>query len=254
MSMARVARLIAVSGIGLSLTACGYFLPRKANDSMSLDAENSSGDLYVAMASEYYRLGQLDEALRRAERAIGEDKKNPRAYFVIAMIYQRLGETARADENFKRALELSPKNPDILNAYGAFFCAQRRYAEAQQQFTKATENPLYATPWMSLTNAGACAASAGNLAQAEANYRRALSANSGFGPALFQMADLEFKRGSAKAAKEYLDRYFQANAPAPQVLILAIRIERKLGNTKSAETYEQVLRNSFPDAPETKAL
>ena len=254
MSMVTIARLTAVSGICLSLAACGYFAPRKANDSMSLDAENSPGDLYVAMAAEYYRLGQMDEALRRAERAIGEDKKNPRAYFVIAMIYQRIGETARAEENFKRALELSPKNPDILNASGAFFCAQRRYPEAQQQFTKATENPLYATPWMSLTNAGTCAGSAGNLAQAEANYRRALAANAGYGPALFQMADLEFKRGNAKAAKEFLDRYFQANAPAPQVLILAIRVERKMGNTKSAATYEQVLRKSFPDAPETKAL
>ncbi|WP_295589937.1 tetratricopeptide repeat protein, partial [uncultured Lamprocystis sp.] len=99
-----------------------------------------------------------------------------------------------------------------------------------------------------------CAGSAGNLAQAEANYRRALAANAGYGPALFQMADLEFKRGNAKAAKEFLDRYFQANAPAPQVLILAIRVERKMGNTKSAATYEQVLRKSFPDAPETKAL
>jgi len=251
MKTVTVARLTAVSGLCLSLAACSALAPRKANDSMSLDAENSPGDLYVAMAAEYYRLGQMDEALRRAERAIGEDKKNPRAYFVIAMIYQRIGEVARAEANFKQALELAPKNPDILNAYGAFFCAQRRYPEAQQQFTKATDNPLYATPWVSLTNAGTCA---GNLAQAEVNYRRALAANSGYGPALFQLADLEFKRGNAKAAKAYLDRYFQANAPAPQVLILAINVERKLGNTKSAATYEQVLRKSFSDAPETKAL
>lgn len=221
---------------------------------MTLDEQNSPGDLYVAMAAEYYRLGQMDAALRRAEQAIAEDQKNPRAYYVIAIIYQQLGETARAEENFKQALELSPKNSDVMNAYGTYFCAQRHYPEAQAQFAKAIENPLYATPWVALTNAGTCAASAGNLAQAETHYARALTANSEFGPALFKSAELELRRGNPKGAKNYLDRYFQRNAPLAVALLLAIRTERKLGNAKAASTYEQVLRKSFPDAPELREL
>ena len=247
-------RLLALCGLCLALVACGHRATREANDSMTLDAQNSPGDLYVAMAAEYYRLGNLDDALRRAEQAIKEDKDNPRAYYVIAVIYQKMGEVSRAEENFKRSLELSPKNPDILNAYGTFYCSQRRYAEAQTQFAKAIENPLYTNPWMSMTNAGTCAATAGDSAQAEAHFRKALAANPRFGPALFKMAEIEFKRGNPKAAKEYLDRYFQANTPEPQVLLLAIRTERNLGNAKSAATYEQVLRKSFPDASAVKEI
>lgn len=254
MSRGTLARIATTSLICLALAACGHGGTRETKDSMTLDARNSPGDLYVELAAEYYRLGQLDPALSHAERAISEDKKNPRAYYVIAVIYQKLGETVRAEENFKHALELSPKNPDILNAYGAFFCAQRRYPEAQAQFAKAIENPLYATPWVSITNSGTCAASAGNLSQAETYYRRALTANPDFGPALFKMAAIELKRDNAREAKMYLDRYFRGNAPEPQVLLLAIRTERKLGNTKAAATYEQVLRKTFPSATEIKDI
>jgi type IV pilus assembly protein PilF len=252
--MKRTARALALCGFCLALAACAHQARHVSNDSLTLDAQNSPGDLYVAMAAEYYRLGDMDAALRRAEQAIGEDKTNPRAYYIIAVIYQKLGQDARADESFKHALDLSPKNPDILNAYGTFFCAQRKYAQAQAQFAKALENPLYANPWMSMTNAGTCAANAGNLAEAQTQYRRALAANPRYGPALFKMADLAWKQGNAKEAKQYLDSYFQANAPAPEDLLLAIRTERKLGNTKAAATYEQVLRKNFPNAPEIKEI
>jgi type IV pilus assembly protein PilF len=231
------------------LNACGHGQSRD-DSSMGLDAENSPGDLYVAMAAEYYRLGQMDAALRNAERGIDEDKGNPRAYYMIAVIYQKIGEIAKADENFKRAVELSPKNPDVRNAYGTFFCSQRRYAEAQQQFAKALENPLYNSPWVAMTNAGTCAASAGNLSQAESEYRRALNANPRFGPALLKMAEIEYGRGNTKGTKSYLDSFFQTNAPSPQALALAIKAERKLGSSKAAATYEQVLRKNFPEVPE----
>jgi len=240
----------------LSLTApgCSHKEVRDRDNSLGLDTQDSPGDLYVAMAAEYYRLGQLDAAVRRGEQAIQEDNKNPRAYYVMAVIYQRIGQNARADEYFKQALEFSPKNPDILNAYGGFHCSQRRYAEADAQFAKALENPLYKTPWVTMTNAGTCAASAGNPAKAETEFRRALNANPRFGPALIKMADIEYKRGNAKGAKGYLDRFFQTNAPTSDALALAIRTERKLGNRKGAETYEQVLRKNFPTAPETLEL
>jgi type IV pilus assembly protein PilF len=247
-------RLAALCGMCLALAACGHHFTRKANDSIALDAQNSPGDLYVAMAAEYYRLGDMDGALRRAEQAITEDKSNPRAYYVLAVIYARLGQNARAEENFQKALEISPNNPDILNAYGTYFCAQRRYPEAQAQFAKAIANPLYADPWLSMTNAGTCAAGAGNTAQAETEYRRALSANPRFGPALFKMADLEFNRDNLKGAKAYLDRFFQASTPTPEALLLGIRTERKLGNAKAAATYEQVLRTSYPDATAIKDI
>jgi type IV pilus assembly protein PilF len=237
-----------------SVLASGCSHTQGTNRALGLDAEDSPGDLYVAMAAEYYRLGQLEPALRRAEQAVAEDPKNPRAHYVIAIIYQQIGQMDQADEAFRRALDLSPNNSDILNAYGTFHCSQRHYAEADAQFAKALKNPLYSTPWVAMTNSGTCAASAGNRGKAEMEYRRALNANPRFGPALIKMAEIEGQRGNTKGAKGYLDSYFQSNAPTPYALVLAIRTERKLGNKTGAATYEQLLRKDFPNAPETRTL
>lgn len=242
--------LFAVSALALS--ACSH-RPSKDDSSLGLDSERSPGDLYVAMAAEYYRLGQMDSAVRRAEQAIGEDKSNPRAYYVMAVIRQSLGQAQQAEENFNRAVELSPNNSDIRNAYGTFFCAQGRYPQAQEQFAKALANPIYSTPWVAMTNAGTCAAKAGNRAQAETDYRRALNANPRFGPALIKLAESELERGNPKGAKTYLDSYFKTNAPSPQALEMAIRTERSLGNAKGAATYEQVLRRTGTEAPQNSS-
>lgn len=240
--------------LGLALAGCSHKQTKEAANPLGLDAENSPGDLYVAMAAEYYRLGQLESALRRAEQAIAEDAANPRAHYMLAVIYQQIGQVQRADDSFKKALELSPKNSDVRNAYGTFHCNQKRYAEADAQFAKALENPLYATPWVAMTNSGICAASAGNPTKAETEYRRALNANPRFGPALIKMAEIDLKRGDTKGAKGYLDRYFQSNTPTPYALGLGIRTERKLGNKTGAATYEQILRKNFPNAPEILEL
>lgn len=252
MSATAARRLLALLGVCLTLIACSRHNARESDSALGLDAQNSPGDLYVAMAAEYYRLGQLDEAMRRAQQAIAEDNRNPRAYYMIGVIYQRIGQMPQAEASFKQAVEISPNNPDIRNAYGNFFCEQRRFSEAQAQFAKALENPLYNTPWVAMVNAGICAASAGDRTRAQTEYRRALKANPRFGPALLKLAELEYGRGDAKAAKDSLDRFFQANAPTPQALELAIATERKLGNSKGAATYEQMLRKSFPGAAATQ--
>ena len=249
-----VARILSLGMVLLSLASCGQPIRHEAENTIALDDQSSPADLYAALAGEYYKLGQLDIALQQANKAIDADQRNPRGYYMMGLIHERTGQAALAEANFKQALERAPRNSDVLNAYGNFFCAQRRFPEAQAQFAKAIDNPLYATPWIAMTNAGTCAASAGNVKQAEADYRRALGANPQFGPALMKLAQLELKRDNATGAKTLLDRYFKANAPEPQVLLLAVRTERALNNTRAAATYEQLLRQRYPDAPEIQDL
>lgn len=251
-------RTLFLTALCLTSAACsllpGRTKPQQIDALAGADA--SPADLYVAIAAEYARLGQPESALKNAEKAIAADPKSYGGYYMRALIYQRIGENRLADENFKLALQLAPKNPDLLDAYGSFFCTQRRFDEAQAHYAKAIENPLYKTPWFALTNAGNCAMRAGQGGAAETFYRRALTANPKFGPALFMLANMEFERGNAEAAKDCLGRYmndylrgeFPATADTAQALQLAIRVERKLGNTKAADTYEQVLRSRFTSA------
>jgi len=106
-----------------------------------------------------------------------------------------------------------------------------------------------------MTNLGICARHSGNGGKAETYFRRALSANPGFGSAMAALADLDYSRGRYRSARAHLDRYFKAApSPTPQVLLLAVRVERKLGSRKRAATYAELLRKRYPDSPQPGQL
>lgn len=256
MNLSRAKRLAPLLMTCTLLAACGWGGARDSDTTGELGTGEraSPADVYVAMAAEYYRRGQMDAALQRAKRGIEVDNDNGRAHYMIAFLYQRLGENALAEKHFGEAVRIEPKNPDIRNAWGTYFCSQKRYAEADEQFKAALENPLYATPEVALTNAGMCARQAGKRQEADEYFRRAITANARFGPALYEMADADYQRGNDKSAQSYLDRFFQSTAATPQALLLAIRVERRLRAKKRAATYEQLLRKSFPDSPEVLSI
>lgn len=218
-------------------------------------AAESPADLYVNMASAYLQRGQVDAALTRAKQAVREDRNSARAHYILAIVYQRIGEGAEAEKEFQKAVQLDPKNPDYRNAWGVVLCKQQRYKDADKQFQQALEKPLYATPEVALTNAADCAKRAGDTTAAERYWRQALEKNPSFGPALIAMAEQTFNQGDAKAAREYVRRYAGSGSVAtPKALLLAVRIERALGNNADAKTLETSLRQHFPDAAEIMEL
>jgi len=46
----------------------------------------------------------------------------------------------------------------------------------------------------------------------------------------------------------------KVSQPTPQVLLLAVRVERGLGARKRAATYAEMLRESYPDSPQAIRL
>lgn len=216
--------------------------------------EESPGDLYVQLAAEYLRLGQTETALTKVTKALEEDRNNAQAHNLVALIYARLGQDPLAEKHFRKAVDLRPNDPYILNAYATYLCDRSKFAEAESHYKKALESPLYPTPWVAMTNMGTCAKRGGSSDKAQNYYQQALKANSRFGPALFALAELEYDRGNHKTAKTHLDSYFTVAPPTPQVLLLAVRVERKLGAGKRADAYAQLLRQSYPGSPQALAL
>jgi type IV pilus assembly protein PilF len=249
----RLLPLLAACTLVVACTANGVREDDESWDSVE-GGEASPGDLYVRLAIEYLRQGQTDTALRKAEKALSEDPGNADAHIVIAGIYQRLGQGQLAEKHLHKAISLKPNDPYILNAYASFLCDQRKFAEAEAQYKKALANPSYPSPWIAMTNMGTCAKRSGNNSKAETYYAEALKAQPAFAPALAAMADLDYRRGRYKSAKAYLDSYFKETQPTPQVLLLAVRVERKLGSRKRAKTYAQLLRTTYPGSPEARQL
>jgi type IV pilus assembly protein PilF len=219
-----------------------------------LYADESPGDLYVRIAAEYYRLGEVELALKNAQKALEEDDDNAKAHNVMATIYQRVQRNDLAEKHFRAALRLAPDDPYTLTAWGNFLCERRKYSEAEAQFDKALAQPLFNAPWLAETWAAICARRAGQSGKAEQRLRRALTANPRYHAALFEMADLDYSRGRYKSAREYLERFFKVRGYTPPSLLLGVRIERSLGSTKRARAYERALRERFPDTPEVLSI
>lgn len=238
--------------LALALVGCAANEARLADDALGLDPQDSPASLYVQMVEEYYNRGQREVALRRAQQAVEADAGYPKAHVWLAYLYEGVGQDDLAARHYERALSLAPNNPDVLYAYGSYRCRQQRFEEADGYFQRALANPLHGNRWITLTNAGNCAAGSGDPAKAEQYFRAAEAANPSFGPALVKLAELESARGNDQGAKGYLDRYFDASTlrtptTARVALSLAVQTERKLGNRVRAAEYERVLRESFPE-------
>jgi type IV pilus assembly protein PilF len=216
--------------------------------------QTGAGDVYVQLALEYLRQGKVDVALAKAKTALEQESSNPDAHYVIALIYERLRENGLAEYHFKESIGYQSANPYSHNAYGSFLCQNGRYQEADVEFKKALENPLYKTPEVALTNAGICANRNGDSDKAETYLRQALTQNPKLALALIKMAEVSFEKGQYFNARAYLERYQAVARPTATSLWLGIRTERQLGDQDAEASYTLLLKNGFPDSPEAQQM
>lgn len=217
------------------------------------DADAAAG-YNLQLGVDYLRQGNLAEAKNKLDRSLQQNPKSPQANFANGLLYDRLGDNRKADAYYSRAADLDPGNSEVINGYAVFLCRKGNRDKGEKLALQAAANPLYKTPEVAFTNAGNCALDAGHLNKAEQHFRRALSLQPNFTPALLQMAELELKASNLLPARAFLERYQQASKPSPASLWLGVRIERGLGNAAAAADYARRLKEDFPTSDETKAL
>jgi type IV pilus assembly protein PilF len=238
--------VLLLSGV---LTACSF--GQSQPDDLTPEKH---ADIYIQLGVGHMKEGKLETALAKLNRAIEINPNDPNAYNVRGLVFNRIGDNAKAEENFKRALSLSPDDPGILNNYGQFLCQVERGKEAEPLFDKAMNNPLYETPEIAQTNAGVCAAHAGNAEKAEVYFRKALNSNGEMATALLEMADLNLQKGQFIPARGYYQRYSAVAEQTARSLWIGIQIERKLGDKDALASYSVALKGKFPDSDEAKKL
>jgi type IV pilus assembly protein PilF len=239
----------------LMLTGCAT-QGKNADTTGSLGQEkkDSPAKIYVDMGMAYMRDGQSAIALQKLKKAIEVDDDYAQAHNVIAILYERLGNSTLAGKHYEEAVKLDSQDPYIRNARGSYYCKQGRLDDAEIDFQKALENPLYPTPWVALTNAGLCREQAGELSKAETYYRRALTANPKYPTALYQMAEVSLEQENKLSARAYLERYHSEIKPSAASLLLGIKIEKQLKDMAMADEYRSRLLKEFPDALEIQML
>jgi type IV pilus assembly protein PilF len=254
----RISHLVVL--ICLLVTAGCVANPQQGDVQPDRDTSGAEGDerararIHTELASGYYQLGNMSVALEEATIALRADPGYSPAYNIAGLIYSGLKEDRLAEENFQRALRINALDYDANNNYGWFLCQRKREAESIQYFLAALRNPLYQNADRTYVNAGLCARRQGDLAGAEQYFLSAIKLRPSQPQALYQVADLAYARGDYAAAKQYLERFTQVAEANAEVLWLGLRVERKLGNRNSEESYAYRLRSNFPESKEAQAL
>lgn len=212
----------------------------------------SRARVHTELAAEYYRLGNYAVALEEIRIALAAVSNYVPAISVQGLIHLELREFERAEKELRRALELAPKDPAVMNNYGWFLCQTDKPRQSITYFLDAIKHPLYPTPELAYYNAGTCAIKAGDLEGAE-NYLMAslrLSRDGGLG-ARTQLATLSYRRGQFDVARrQVLELMKSLDVPTSELLWLALRVERKLGDKVAEGNMAAQLRNRYPTSKE----
>ena len=241
---------IALTLMLVLIAGCASEATREADEAKQAQLVGTN----VQLANVYLQRGQIEFAKEKLDKALAIDPENSQANNMMAVLQWRFKDYDAAERYFKVAVREDKKNAEAQNNFGAFLCERNRIDEAETWFRKAVANPLYKTPAAAYENAALCFYKVGAHPKSEIYFRKALTADPRLPNSLYHMARITYDSGRTLAARGFLQRYFQAAQDTPQVLLLAVRIERALKNKDDEASYALRLRAKFPTSPEAEQL
>lgn len=238
-----------------TLTACNHNPPAYQRPVRTYKKEPAKAAIAnMQLAIEYMKLGQLANSRECIEKALKQDSSNADVQMTAGLVYERIIDMPKAERAYDLANRLGKGDPNIANTYAVFLCRDGKTAAGEKLFQEVAVNPLYQTPWVALGNAGACARSAGDLANAEIFFNRALAIRPNYTESLLQLGNVAFDRGDAAQALEIVQRYLAVNPPSPEVLWLGFRAQRKLGDAVAAAVFARRVQSEFPDSEQAQNM
>ena len=208
----------------------------------------------LELASNYFEMGQTAVALDEVKQSLASDGAYADAYNLRGLIYLRLNDFAQAEESFRRALALRSGDSNLLHNFGWLLCQQKKYAQADQNFVSALDNPAYAARSKTLMARGLCQVSAAQYAQAEQSLVKAYELDAANPVGGYHLAALLLRRGELSRAQFYIRRLNNGEYANSESLWLGIKVERSLGDTVALMQLADQLRKRFPDSREWGAF
>ena len=220
---------------------------RAARAALALDASNVEAASYVAFAYYHKKLYDtaelvLDDMMNDKGDRGTKARKSANVSYVFGLIYDKTNRPERAEFAFATAVQLDPNHVSALVNHGVYQLKNSKYTEAQATFEKLTKQ-FNRVDAVTLTSLGS--AYRGRSADfpkgapdreqfvrtAEASYKRALQANSNYGPAYYNLGllylDTDPYPGIAdslvrlQTSKGYFDQY--KNMPGVDIKLFDTR-------------------------------
>lgn len=212
-------------------------------------------DVHAQLAVQYMERENMEIALNEINQALAIDSRHSRSNYVMAVLQTRLKDYDKAGTYYQRALKSDPRNSEAAHDYGVFLCSRGKADAALKYFEQALANPLYTGTILTNLRAGECLVSANrDVNRAEGYFKAALKANPRVPAALYHMAAINYGRNNYLPARGYIERFFSINAETAESLLLASKIEKRLGDIDVATDYARRLKAKFPGSDEAAQL
>lgn len=210
-------------------------------------------DIRLELATAYFTGGQAEIALQELDRALELSPRRADVLGLRGLVLMQLGDTERAGQSLRDALRIEPDNPSLQNNLGWFLCQNGDPDKAMVYFERALASRSYASPAKALVNAGLCRVRQGQNAQGEAYLRRALDVEPSNPQAHGGLARLAFERAEYARARQHLLAVIESEQAAAENFLLAVRVERKLGDVAAEQSLLAQWRRRFPESPQLSA-
>ena len=241
--------LLILSALMLLVSACAT-----SNSDVPLSKNQKAAEINIQLGVRYLGIGEYKVADEKLRRALKQDPRSATANWVFALLQERLGEYDVAEKHYRKAISLDSKDSKAHNNYGTFLCNQNRVPEAEKEFLRAIENPLYSEASSAYANAGTCLLRVPDKVKAEEYFRKSLELNASQRSALFQMGVISFERQEYEHASFYFQKYESVAKHNSQSLWMAYQTEVSLGNQGKADDYAHQLKRLFPASQEARLL
>jgi len=210
-------------------------------------------DIRLELATAYFTGGQAEIALQELNRALELSPRRADVLGLRGLVLMQLGDDEAAGQSLRDALRIEPDNPSLQNNMGWFLCQNGDIDKAMVYFERALSTKTYASPGKALVNAGLCRMRQGQRAQAETFLRRAIDVEPANPQAHAALARLAYDRAEYRRARSHLLRVIDSDQVTAENFLMAVLIERKLGDAAAEQSLLAQWRRRFPESPQLSA-
>ncbi|WP_263260637.1 type IV pilus biogenesis/stability protein PilW [Pseudomonas sp. RIT-PI-S] len=234
----------------LALVLTGCVTTGKVNPMDTRQGRDQARDAYIQLGLGYLKQGETERAKVPLKKALELNGSDADANAALALVFQAEGEGDLAEQQFRKALSARPGDARILNNYGGFLYERKRYKEAYEKFSQASEDSLYPERSRVFENLGITALMLGNKAEARQLLDKALRLNRQQPRALLEMAELSYEAQQYVPARDYYERFSQLSEQNARSLLLGTRLAKLFDDKNRAASYGLQLKRLYPGTPE----
>ncbi|MGK0500790.1 MAG: type IV pilus assembly protein PilF [Oceanicoccus sp.] len=211
--------------------------------------EQKALEYSVQLARSYIRSGNWDAAKRHLKIALENDDSSAEVYEALALVFQNTGEFELAEENYKKSIRLDSKLSRVRNNYAAFLYQQKRYKKAADELELVVADTLYVNRTSAYVNLGRAYLQLEQLEKSEAAFRRAFLMDRRNFALMYQLADVYYQMGDYPQSQQFYDGYrSQVKQQPAAALWLGIRLAAKFDNRDALSSFALALKNIYPSS------